>query len=91
MLNVNVIAGIAGCTVLLAFWLRFRSAGARPALLAISGCVVIVAAVLVVTYPGGAGMLVAGCFITCLLSCMVVVHRARLRGPHRVPPALRRR
>jgi hypothetical protein len=76
MLNLNIIAGIAGCTVLLACWSRFRSAGPHVGWLTLLGCTVISTAVLVVTFPGLAGVLMAMAMAVSLLWSAGVLRRS---------------
>jgi UPF0716 family protein affecting phage T7 exclusion len=84
----NVLAGIAGCAVLLAVWYRFRRAGARPGIFALAGCAVIIGAILLVSNPARvaslAGVLVAILAVSGLLSCSIVL--VRVRKPRYVVP-----
>lgn len=75
-LNLSVLVGLVGCAVLLCFWYRFRFAGPHVGWLALLGCTVISTAVLVVTFPGLAGVLMAMVTVVSLLWGAGVLRRS---------------
>lgn len=91
ILNLNYVAAVIGCIALLVCWLVCHKSGKRGLLLALGGCLVIIAATLAYKdtwrLADFAGIVLACCVLLLLfLSISMVTKARRRRVPHYQAP-----